>query len=101
MNRRTFNRNLAMGLAMSQTSGRAQAREALQHRATEWSFNSGKVYCDPFNEIELDVVFRGPSREEDRAPAFWSGEQSWRVRYAQKAAEKYSWRTAAFAKVLP
>jgi hypothetical protein len=93
MNRRTFNRNLAVGLAMFQTHGKAQIREALQHCATEWSFNSGKVYRDPFNEIELDIVFRGPGGEEDRVPAFWSGEQSWRVRYAPKAPGKYSWRT--------
>ena len=95
MNRRTFNRNLAMGLAGFQMPGRAQSREALQHCATEWSFASGKIYRDPFNEIELDVIFRGPGGGEDRVPAFWAGEQSWRVRYAPKATGKYSWRTVS------
>jgi hypothetical protein len=93
MNRRTFSRNLAMGLAMFQTAGRSQDREALQHCATEWAFSSGKVYRDPFNEIELDVIFQGPGGEEDRIPAFWAGEQSWRVRYAPKRPGKHSWRT--------
>src|SRR6266849_3826674 len=93
INRRTFNRNLAVGLALFPTAGRAQTREALQHCVTEWSFTSGKAYRDPFNEIEVDVVFQGPGGEEDRVPAFWAGEQSWRVRYAPKAAAKYSWRT--------
>jgi uncharacterized protein DUF4038/uncharacterized protein DUF5060 len=93
MNRRTFNRALATGLAMFPALGRAQAREALQHCVTEWSFASGKAYRDPFNEIELDVVFRGPGGEEDRVPAFWSGQQSWRIRYAPKTPGKYSWRT--------
>jgi len=93
MNRRTFSRNLAMGLAMFQTAGRSQDREALQHCATEWAFSSGKVYRDPFNEIELDVIFQGPGGEEDRIPAFWAGEQSWRVRYAPKCPGKHSCRT--------
>ena len=95
MNRRTFNRNLAMGAAMFQMPARAQSREALQHCVTEWSFASGKIYRDPFNEIELDVIFRGPGGDEDRVPAFWAGEQSLRVRYAPKAPGKYSWRTVS------
>src|SRR5215467_11673524 len=93
MDRRTFNRKVAMGLAMLQTLGKAQTREAFQHCATEWSFTSGKAYRDPFNEIDLDVVFRGPSGKEDRIPAFWAGEQSWRMRYAPMAEGNYSWRT--------
>jgi hypothetical protein len=95
MNRRTFNRNLAMGLAMFQMPGRSQSREALQHCVTEWSFASGKIYRDPFNEIELDIIFRGPGGDEDRVPAFWAGEQSLRARYAPKAPGKYSWRTVS------
>jgi len=95
INRRTFSRQLALGLAMSQGLGKAQTRDASQHAVTEWSFSSGKTYKDPFNEIELDVIFKRPGGEEDRVPAFWAGEQSWRVRYAPMVAGKHSWRTVA------
>src|SRR5258708_40331273 len=95
MNRRTFNRNLAMGLAGFQMPGRAQSREALQHCATVGSFASGKIYHDPFNEIELDVIFLGPGGGEDRVPAFCAAEQSWRVRYAPKPPGKFSWVTVS------
>lgn len=37
---------------------------------------------DPFNEAEVDVLFTDPEGEEKRVPAFWSGGEFWRVRYA-------------------
>src|SRR5581483_8513710 len=92
MNRRTFYRNLFAGLALFPQGGNSQIRQGRQHCPTEWSFSSGKSYRDPFNEIELDVIVSGPSGQ-DRVPAFWAGEQSWRVRYSGKAPGKYTWRT--------
>ena len=41
------------------------------------------------------MIFKRPGGEEDRVPAFWAGEQSWRVRYAPLVAGKHSWRTVA------
>ena len=67
---------------------------ATQNTPTEWSFTSSAVqYEDPFNEVELDVVVRGPDGGEQRVPAFWAGEQSWRVRYASPAQGTHHWRT--------
>jgi len=60
---------------------------------TEWSFTSGKVYHDPFNEIMLDVMFIDPDGEEHLAPAFWAGEQNWRVRYASPKVGTHRWRS--------
>lgn len=93
MNRRMFNRHLAIGLAMSQSVGKAQTRNAVQNVLTEWSFSSGKAYRDPFNEIELDVIFTRPGGKQDRVPAFWSGEQTWRVRYAPMVTGEHTWKT--------
>jgi len=93
INRRTFNRSLAMGLALFQRAGKAQTRDVLQHCVTEWSFSSGKAYSDPFNEIEMDVIFKASGGVEERIPAFWAGDQSWRVRYAPKSTRQYSWST--------
>jgi len=60
---------------------------------TEWSYHSGRAYDDPFAEVELDVVFTTPSGEELRVPAFWAGEQTWRVRYAPAEVGTHHYRT--------
>jgi len=46
-----------------------QERHALQNWATEWSYTSVKPYDDPFNDVELDVIFTDPEGKE------------WRVRF--------------------
>ncbi|MCP4166422.1 MAG: DUF4038 domain-containing protein [Chloroflexi bacterium] len=53
-----------------------------QNHVTQWFYTSGKSYDDPFNEVELSVLFRDADGEEKRVPAFWAGEQTWGVRYA-------------------
>jgi len=71
----------------------AQVRYAIQHMATEWGYTSAKAYADPFNDIELDLVFNGPAGEEWRVPAFWAGGQEWRVRFAPPHPGTYRYRT--------
>jgi hypothetical protein len=48
---------------------------------SEWSFASHTLYPEP-DALELDVVFTDPDGESLRVPAFWGGEQTWRVRFA-------------------
>jgi hypothetical protein len=88
--RRTFCGAAALALT---ASADAQSRFAVQNCVTEWSYDSGKQYRDPFNDIELDVVFADPTGKEYRVPAFWAGGHSWRVRYAPQATGKHSFRT--------
>jgi hypothetical protein len=52
------------------------------NRPVELTFTARKPHKDPFNKLEVDVVFTTPSSRTLRVPAFWSGEGSWRVRYA-------------------
>jgi hypothetical protein len=59
----------------------------------EWGFVSRRSYSDPFNEVQLDVVFTAPDGSEQRVPAFWAGEQEWRVRFAPSQVGDYRWRT--------
>jgi len=66
---------------------------AIQNCMTEWSFVSAKSYSDAFNEVTLDVIFIDPDGEEHRMPAFWSGEQTWRIRYAASKVGTYRWRS--------
>ena len=66
---------------------------AVQNQPTEWSLKSGKSYPDPFNQVELDVLLTHSSGEEWRLPAYWSGNNEWRVRFAPPRRGTYSFRT--------
>ena len=66
---------------------------AFQNSATEWSFSSAKTYRDPFNEVDVDVIVESPDGSELRVPAFWAGEQTWRVRFASPIVGTHSYRS--------
>jgi hypothetical protein len=60
----------------------------------EWAYESGKTYSDPFNELDLDVVFTDPQGSEHRVPAFWGGDDVWRIRYSPARPGRYTYRTS-------
>lgn len=66
---------------------------AIQNCMTEWSYSSHKSYKNPFNDVELDVVITDSEGEEKIVPAFWTGENVWRVRYASKKVGIHQYRT--------
>lgn len=66
-----------------------------QNSVIEWSYASGKSYANPFNEIQLDVVVTAPDGTEQTVPAFWGGEQIWRLRYASPQTGTHRFRTVA------
>jgi Protein of unknown function (DUF4038)/Domain of unknown function (DUF5060) len=63
------------------------------NRVAEVTFTSTTDRKDPFNEVELDVVFTGPDRERMRVPAFWGGGRQWRVRFASPQAGTFRYVT--------
>jgi hypothetical protein len=68
-------------------------RFGAQNSVCEWAFTSSKTYTDPFNDVELDVVFTGPDGRRLAVPAYWAGEQEWRVRFAPPEPGVYSYKT--------
>jgi len=72
-----------------------RAYYATQRLVQEWGFTSGKAYADPFNQVELDVIFADPQGQEHRMPTFWAGDQTWRVRFSAAKTGKYTFRTVA------
>jgi hypothetical protein len=42
----------------------------------ELTLAAAHTYSDPFNQVELDVVFTDPAGHEFRVPAFWDGGQA-------------------------
>jgi hypothetical protein len=76
-------------------------RYATRNCVAEWAFRSGKPYPDPFNDLELSVLFTDPDGQERTVPAFWAGEQCWRVRYAPRALGTHRYRTVCTDKGNP
>jgi hypothetical protein len=68
------------------------AESGTVNRTTEWTFTSTKSYADPFNDVQLDMLVTTPDGLQMRVPAFWSGKQSWRVRYASPQAGMHRWK---------
>ncbi len=95
ISRRTFCKASTAGIFLLDGAAKAQEKFATQHCATEWSYISSKQYPDPFNEVELDVIFTTPSGREHRVPAFWAGNSTWRVRYSPPSEGHYTHRTIA------
>jgi hypothetical protein len=65
----------------------------VQNQLSEWSYTSGKAYPDPFNDLTLEVLVVGTDGEHWRLPAYWAGEQEWRVRFAPPRPGLYSIET--------
>jgi hypothetical protein len=59
----------------------------------ELSFHSTRPHSDPFNQIDLDVLFTGKPGGQWRVPAFWDGGDLWKVRFAGTEVGTYSYRT--------
>jgi hypothetical protein len=91
---RPFAIALAFVVLFACTSARAAgARTADQKTFTQITFTSSKPYADPFNEVELDVVFTTPSGKEIRVPGYWAGGDTWCARYASAEAGDHTFTT--------
>jgi hypothetical protein len=62
-----------------------------QERMVEWTVASKKAYADPFNDVDVDVVF-SDGHTSWRVPAFWRGGQKWTVRFAPPQPGEYNYR---------
>lgn len=67
--------------------------QGVVNQVQEWTFAASEAYDDPFNQVELDVVFADDGGTEWKVPAFWAGGTDWRVRFAPPAAGRYPWRS--------
>ncbi len=65
---------------------------AIHRVACEWGIDSLKQYEDPFNAIELDLVFTHDSGKVYRVPAYWAGDHNWRVRFGPPDVGAYTYR---------
>src|SRR5437879_4995166 len=63
---------------------------ATQERMVEWTITSQKNYADPFNDVDVDVIFTHGSQSW-RVPTFWRGGQQWTVRFAPPTPGEYAY----------
>lgn len=93
--------NAVAGASKNQHKGRENydlddpARYGIARSVVEWSYTAEKPYADPFNAVELDVVFTDPQGHEHTVPAFWAGEQTWRIRFSPATPGHYTYHTVA------
>ena len=59
----------------------------------EFAFTAQNHYKDIFNDIEVDVVFTGPDGQEWKVPAYWAGENTFRVRFAAPKQGRYTYKS--------
>jgi hypothetical protein len=83
--------SMAAGLEAQSQMAPAVVRMAEQHEPIEWGYTSQKTYSDPFNEVDVDVVFTNDAGRQWRVPTFWAGGNEWRVRFAAPAPGDYKY----------
>lgn len=66
----------------------------------ERTFASQKSYPDPFNDVDVDVVF-SKGAENWRVPTFWRGGNQWTVRFAPPASGEYAYHLESTDKSNP
>jgi hypothetical protein len=72
----------------------------LPERMVEWTIESHKRYADPFNDVDVDVIFER-SGHNWRVPMFWRGENRWTVRFAPPEPGEYKYRLDSTDKANP
>src|ERR1043165_2520028 len=81
-------------LCLLALAGRTVAEDGTVNLVKEWSFTSTKAYADPFNDVQVDLLVTTPAGTQMKVPAFWSGGQTWRVRYSSPLAGTHRWKLA-------
>ena len=63
------------------------------HKPVEIGLTAERTYADIFSEVEVDVVFADQVGTTWRVPAFWAGDNVFRVRFAAPEPGVYTWRS--------
>lgn len=61
----------------------------------EIAFQSTCTYENPYEALDLDVVFTGPGNAPLRVPGFWAGDNLWKVRFSANEEGEYRYETVS------
>jgi hypothetical protein len=67
-------------------SAQPQMNSAPQWEEVEFVFKAEQDYENPYTDVKMVVEFSGPNGRVIRRPAFWDGDNTWRVRFASPTA---------------
>jgi hypothetical protein len=81
---------LVMLISIRVESATSTQSPAAQASIVEWSIESRKRYADPFNDVDVDVVFT-KNGNSWRVPTFWRGGNKWTVRFAPPMPGRYAY----------
>ncbi len=73
-----------------------ELQTAEQWDETEITLESVVDYENPYTDVDVYVTFRGPDGTEIRRPAFWDGDNTWKVRFASPY-EEGTWEWESFS----
>ncbi|HMJ88175.1 MAG TPA: DUF4038 domain-containing protein, partial [Candidatus Acidoferrum sp.] len=59
----------------------------------EISFTATKPHDDPFNTVQVNVLFTDAKGATKLVPAFWDGGSVWKVRYASSVLGEHRWKS--------
>ncbi len=59
------------------------------------SFESSESYRNPFQDVELSAVFRGPGGETLTIPGFYNGGHVWKVRFSPTSTGEWTYTTSS------
>lgn len=62
----------------------------------EWTSRSTRNYENPFTDVAVDAAFTSPNGNTFTIPAFYDGDQVWRVRFSPGEPGRWSYRIAAY-----
>lgn len=76
---------------------RVAALQVEANQVAEISFQAARAHEAPFVSVVLDVEFSDPLGTTKLVPAFWSGGNQWKVRYASPLPGLHRWRSVCNA----
>jgi len=63
-----------------------------QNVPIELSVTSTLTYADPYNELVVDALITAPGKKLQVVPAFWDGNNNWKIRYSSPDTGTYNWQ---------
>src|ERR1051325_520232 len=83
----------SIGCGPHSTGPKGEVIHAQANRLIELSFVAAAKHADPFNDVVLDVDFFTPDQQRLRVPAFWAGNDVWKVRFSSPVVGLHTYRT--------
>jgi hypothetical protein len=84
---------ISSGEAIAGEANKVPVLKTQSNVPIEIYFTAQNKYRDPFNTIEVNVLFIDDTGAEKLVPAFWDGGNIWKVRYASPVLGLHHWKT--------